>query len=72
MNEIQNIKQVSKLNGNGKLILTPGPNVRPFLGEEMLLMDQEKNEPHHLFEALFEAENGTTLPTKLTNMPKQG
>ena len=33
-----------------------GPGVRPFLGEEMLLMDQEKNEPHHFFEALFEAE----------------
>ena len=34
----------------------PGPSVGPFLGEEMLLMDQEKNEPHHFFEALFEAE----------------
>ena len=32
----------------------PGPSVRPFLGEEMLLM--EKNEPHNFFEALFEAE----------------
>ena len=34
----------------------PGPSVGPFLGEEMLLMDPEKNEPHHFFEALFEAE----------------
>ena len=34
----------------------PGLSVRPFLGEEMLLMDPEKNEPHHFFEALFEAE----------------
>ena len=34
----------------------PGPSVRPFLGEEMLLMDPEKNEPHYFFEALFEAE----------------
>ena len=34
----------------------PGPSVGTFLGEEMLLMDQEKNEPHHFFEALFEAE----------------
>ena len=34
----------------------PGPGVRPFPGEEMLLMDCEKNEPHHFFEALFEAE----------------
>ena len=34
----------------------PGPSVGPFLREEMLLMDWEKNEPHHFFEALFEAE----------------
>ena len=34
----------------------PGPSNGPFLGEEMLLMDQRKNEPHHFFEALFEAE----------------
>ena len=34
----------------------PGLSVRPFLGEEMLLMDLEKNEPHHFFEALFETE----------------
>ena len=33
-----------------------GPSVGPFLGEEMLLMDPEKNEPHHFFEALFETE----------------
>ena len=31
-------------------------SVRPFLGDEMLCMDPEKNEPHHFFEALFEAE----------------
>ena len=35
----------------------PGLSVGPFLGEEMLLMDPEKNEPHHFFEALFEAGN---------------
>ena len=34
----------------------PGPSVGPFLGEKMLLMDPEKKEPHHFFEALFEAE----------------
>ena len=34
----------------------PGLSVRPFLGEEMLLMDWDKNEPHHFFEALFEDE----------------
>ena len=34
----------------------PGPSVGPFLGEEMLFMNQEKNEPHDFFEALFEAE----------------
>ena len=34
----------------------PGPSVGPFLGEEMLLMDPERNEPRHCFEALFEAE----------------
>ena len=34
----------------------PGPSVGHFLGEEMLLMDPEKNELHHFFEALFEAE----------------
>ena len=34
----------------------PGSSVGPFLGEEMLLMDQEKNEHHYFFEALFEAE----------------
>ena len=38
----------------------PGPIVRPFLGEEMLLIDQEK------------LRCGTILPTKLTNMQKQG
>ena len=32
------------------------PSVGPFLGEEMLPMDPEKNEPHHFFGALFEAE----------------
>ena len=36
--------------------LDHGPSVGPFLGEEMLLMDQKKNEPHNFFEALFEAE----------------
>ena len=36
-----------------------------------LLMDQEKNEPHHFFEAL-RLKCGTILPTKLTNMQKQG
>ena len=34
----------------------PEPSVGPFLGEEMLLMDPEKNEPHHFFETLFEAQ----------------
>ena len=34
----------------------PGPSVRSFLGEKMLLMDLEKNEPHHSFKTLFEAE----------------
>ena len=34
----------------------PGPSVGNFLGEEMLLMDPEMNEPCHFFEALFEAE----------------
>ena len=33
----------------------PRPSVRPFPGEEMLLMDPEKNEPHHFFQVLFEA-----------------
>ena len=33
----------------------PGSSVRPFLEEEMLLMDTEKNEPHHFFEAVFES-----------------
>ena len=50
----------------------PGPSLLPFLGEEMLLMDQEKNETHHFFEVLFEAECGTILPMKLTNMQRQG
>ena len=34
----------------------PGLSVTPFLGDKMLLMDPEKNEPQHFFEALFEAE----------------
>ena len=38
------------------LHLDPGPRVGLFLGEEMLLMDPEKNEPRHFFEALFVAE----------------
>ena len=33
----------------------PGPSVGPFLGEEMLLMEPEKNEPHHFFEALLKS-----------------
>ena len=44
----------------------PGPNVRPFLGEEILLMDPEKNKPHHFFEALFIAEMWTHI-TNETN-----
>ena len=50
----------------------PGLSVRPSLGEEMLFMDPEKNEPHHFFKPLFEAEMGTIMPMKLTNMQKQG
>ena len=42
----------------------PGPSVGPFLGEEMLLMDPEKNEPHHFFEALFESEMWNQLDNK--------
>ena len=34
-----------------------GPSVGPFLGEYMLFMDQEKNEPHHFFEAFIEMWN---------------
>ena len=34
----------------------PGLSIGPFLGEEMLLMDPEKNESHHFLEGLFEAE----------------
>ena len=34
----------------------PGSSVGPFLVEEMMLMDPEKNKPHHFFEALFDAD----------------
>ena len=47
-----------------------GPSVRPFLGDEMLLMDPEKNEPHHFFEALFESEMWSHNSMKLTDMLK--
>ena len=56
ISEIQNMIQILKWDGNGSFHLDPGPSVRPFLGEEMLLMNPEKNEPHYFFEALFEAE----------------
>ena len=49
--EIQNMKQILKWDGNGYFIWTLGP-----VSKEMLLMDWEKNEPHHFFEAFFEAE----------------
>ena len=42
----------------------PGPSIGPLLVEEMLLMDQEKNEPHHLFEALFEDEMWNNIAHK--------
>ena len=54
MSEIQNMKQILKW--EWIFHSDPGSSVRPFLGEEILFMDQEKNEPHHFFEALFEAE----------------
>ena len=70
---IQNMKQILKWVWEWIFYSDPGPSVRPFLGEEMLLMDQEKNEPHHFFEALFEAEMWNHIACiKLTNMPKQG
>ena len=48
-----------------------GPIVRPFPGEEMLLMDQEKNEPHHFFEALFEAETWNFIVHKTNKYAEQ-
>ena len=54
------------------LHLDPGPSVRPFLGEEMLLMDQEKNELITSLKLCLRLKCGTILPTKLTNMQRQG
>ena len=38
----------------------------------MLLMDPEKNEPHHFFKALFAAELWNHIAHELTNIQKQG
>ena len=50
----------------------PGPSVRPFLGEEMLLMDQEKMNLFTSLKFCLRLKCVTILPTKLTNMQKQG
>ena len=50
----------------------PQPSVGPFLGEEMLLVDPEKNDLTTSLKLCLRLECGTILPTKLTNMQKQG
>ena len=55
-----------------KWIIDSVPSVRPFLGEEMLLMDPEKNESHHFLKLCLRLRCGTILAMKLTNMQKQG
>ena len=71
MSKIQNMKQILKMGWEWIFHSDPGPRVRPFLGEEMPLIDWEKNEPDHFFETL-RLKCGTILPMKLTNMQKQG
>ena len=56
MSKIRNMKQILKWDGNGYFIWTLDQMLDLTLGEEMLLMDGEKKEPHYFFEALFEAE----------------